>query len=634
MKRIILLFFLLFNIVLQGQRKYAADRYFKEFAYKKSAALYKRLYDKGDTSYLVLSRLGDSYYYTASYEKAEEVYEELTTIYKGTITSEHLFKYAQVLKINGKVKDSDTWLLKLKEVNSNDSRVLDLVSNKDYFITYTNMPKTYVHIHNISVNSKYSDFSGFLRENDFYFWSTRPNGKNDELYSWNNQPYLNIYKSKQMSTDEAEAVDVDDTEKVVSINSKYHDSNLVITKDGETAYFTRANHRNGMSGVDKQGTAHLKLLKAKKSQDGWGDIKEVPFNNKSYSVGHPALSADEKTLFFVSDKPGGYGGTDLYKVSIEENGSFGKPENLGPRINTEGREMFPFLINEKLFFASDGHIGLGALDIFESKLEGEEYGDPVNLGSPVNSSLDDFGFILNKEGTAGYFSSNRKGGKGDDDIYSFKIYHCKGGINGIVSNTRTGAPIGNVTVRLLNKKGEPVSEQKTQEDGSYAFAEVDCEKDFIVVASKDDYKSAQNNLTMADIDKEKLQSNLTIEPLIIESQIVINPIFFDYNSYQVREDATYELENVVSVMNSHQNMIIKIESHTDNRGSDKYNKKLSDQRAKATKDYIISRGIAPNRIESAKGYGESQPVKDCSKQKCTETDHQENRRSYFYIVKK
>ncbi len=635
MKRIILILLLLSTLLIHGQRKYAAEKYFNDYSYKKSAELYQRLYDKGDKSYLVLSRLADSYYYTFSYEKSEEAYKELTALYKESVSPKHIFRYSQVLKSNGKVKDSDGWLLKLKELNGDDSRAQQLVSNKGYFITYTNKPKTYVHIHNVSINTEYSDFGGFLYDEDFYFWSSRPSGNNSELYGWNNQPYLNIYKAKQATFGDQEVIDLSEVSQVPSINSKYHDSNIILTKDGETMYFTRANYRRkGKNIVDKKGRAHLKLLKAKKIQNGWGLIEELPFNNKAYSVGHPALSEDERTLFFVSDRPGGYGETDLYKVRILEDGSFGEPENLGDTINTEGREMFPFVRKDKLFFASDGHIGLGALDVFESKIEEEGYTIPINLGEPINGPMDDFGLVMNKEGTAGYFSSNRKGGKGDDDVYSFKIYKCNGDISGIVSDSKTGKPLNGVLIALLDEEGEPVLKQKTKEDGSYSFTQVNCDKKFVLTTFKNDYKSAKKNLITKGINQKKLESNLTIDPLIFEGKIVINPIYFDYGSHKVRDDAANELETVVSVMKNYPDMIIKIESHTDSRGTYNFNKRLSDRRAKATRDYILSRGIEKHRIESAIGYGESKPLNDCYKKKCTEEQHQQNRRSYFIIVKK
>ncbi len=635
MKQTLLTFLLLFSLLLQGQRRYAADRYFEEYAFKKSAELYQILYDRGNKSYEVISKLGDSYYHTVSFKIAEKIYEELLDRYEDVILPDHLFRYAQVLKSNGKIKESDTWMLKLKDIDGSDSRAIDLASNKDYFSNYTNMPKTYVHIHNLSINTKYSDFSGFVHDDTFYFWSTRPSSKKEELYKWNNQPYLNIYKSEQVPIGEKVVLDVEKPDPMTSLNSKYHDSNLVITKDGQTMYFTRANERRGRSRRNKKGIAHLKIFKAKLTTKGWSKIEELPFNNKDYSIGHPTLSEDEKTLFFTSDKPGGYGSTDLYKVAIMEDGSYGEPENLGDTINTEGREMFPFVAsNGKLFFSSDGHIGLGALDIFQTNLKEGKFTKPQNLGEPINGALDDFGFVMNQEETAGYFSSNRKGGKGDDDIYSYQLYNCKGVISGLVTDAKTKGPVGKVTIRILDEKGNQLFKQVTKEDGTYSFDEVECEKKYVVVAAKEDYKSSKNDVYISEDDDRTLKNDFVIDPLIIDGKIAIDPIYFDYGSFQIREDAAYELEKVVSVMKNYPEMIIKIESHTDSRGTYMFNKRLSNKRAIATRDYIVFRGIELQRIQSAKGYGESRPINDCNKRKCSKEEHQQNRRSYFIIIKK
>ena len=638
MKKIILFVFLITSVVSFGQRKYAADRYFKEFAYKKSAELYEVLYEKGDTSQLVISRLADSYYYNADFVKAEVWYEKLMQRFEKEETTKHYFRYAQVLKSNGKVEESDNWLLKIKEVKANDSRAIALDENEDYFVEYTNREKIYFNVHNVATNTKYSDFGGFIYDNKLYYASTKPLGlkKEDKLYEWNNQPFLNIYSSELKEIGDDKVLDISEAERLKDLTTNYHESNIVITNDGKTMYFTRDNFDGEELKGDEQRVTHLKIYKARKKYNKWVDVKELPFNTDNYSYGHPALSADEKTLYFVSDMANGFGETDIYKVAILEDDKYGEPINLGNKINTEGREMFPFVgTDNTLYFASDGHLGLGALDIFESKIKNEGYTNPINLGSPVNGPLDDFSFVINKERSKGFFSSNRKGGKGDDDIYSFLIFNCKEDIEGIVTNSRTGKPMLNVEVRLIDSEGNPVSKQITKEDGSYMFTKIDCENNFTVVASKEDFKDAQKEVKTIDVNNKLISVNLTLESLIIENQIVINPIYFDFDLSNIREDAEYELEHIVSVMKNHPKMVIKIESHTDSRGTKEYNKRLSSNRAISTRDYIISRGIASNRIKSALGFGESQLLNKCddaNQNKCSKEEHQKNRRSYFYIL--
>ncbi|WP_408024384.1 OmpA family protein [Tenacibaculum sediminilitoris] len=638
MKKIITVVFIFLASICLGQRKYTADKYFEDFAYKKSAELYEKIYNKGDESYEILSKLGDSYYFNSEFTNAEKWYATLMSKYEGQVASEYFFRYAQSLKSNGKIKESDKWLLKFSKINRNDSRGKALKENENYFSDYTKSEKkVFVNIKNLSLNTKYSDFGGFIYQNLFYFASTKPIGEKDKIYNWNKQPHLNIYKAEELFDDENQTVDLTNEERVQSISSKYHESNAVITSDGKTMYFTRTSFDGEKLIGGTNEVANLKIYKAENINGKWEHIRKLPFNNDNYSVGHPALSLDEKTLYFISDMPNGFGLTDIYKVSILENDTYSTPENLGAEINTEGREMFPFVTKDKtLYFASDGHLGLGALDVFESKMQDKTYTNPKNLGVPINSSYDDFAFVIDREKNSGFFSSNRKGGKGDDDIYSFMLYKCKEDITGIVSDESNENPIQGAVVKLIDSEGKVVAKKVTGENGNYTFIEVECEKDFVVVAEQDDYKSSMEKIRISKNDKIKVSKNLTLKPLIVGGQIVINPIYFDFGKFNIRDDAAHELEHVVTVMENHPEMVIKIESHTDSRGKRAYNKFLSDKRAKATRNYIISRGIRANRIESALGYGEEQLLNDCNdanQRKCTEEEHQKNRRSYFYITK-
>lgn len=634
-KKILFLGFLFFSCLGFSQKKYAADKYFEDYAYKKAVKLYEDIYNDGTDSYKVLSRIGDCYYFNANFKEAEEWYSKLIDKYLSVLSPEYFFRYAQVLKSNGKIEVSDKWMLKLNEIKKDDSRAQYLVDNQGYFSEYTNRKKTYINIHNLATNTKYSDFGGFMLDDYFYYASTKPDEENKKIYKWNNQPHLNIYKSKEVFNPGTLVLDVDASEKVNSLSSKYHESSVAITKDGKTIYFTRTSFDGKKLRGGKNKIANLKIYKAQKIGDVWGNIKELPFNDDSYSVGHPALSENEDELYFSSDMPDGFGGTDIYKVDIIGENDFGRPVNLGEDINTEGREMFPFIGDDgTLYFSSDGHLGLGALDIFEVKKEQNSYKKPVNVGAPVNGAYDDFGFVINTKKNRGFFSSNRKEGKGDDDIYSFLIYHCKEDIKGIVTDAKDNTPIKEALVKLVDKEGKILAEERTGEDGGYAFYQIDCNREFVVVAEKEDYDNDKKDTETLDVDGEGIITNFQLKSLIVEDQIVINPIYFDFDKYDIRKDAAYELENVVAVMNNNPNMIIKIESHTDSRGPADYNRNLSDKRAKSTRDYIVARGISANRIESALGYGEDQLLNDCDDaKKCTEEEHQKNRRSYFYIVK-
>ena len=342
----------------------------------------------------------------------------------------------------------------------------------------------------------------------------------------------------------------------------------------------------------------------------------------------------------MSDREGGIGQTDIYVVDINEDGTYSEPKNLGSKVNTEGREMFPFVAKDStLYFSSDGHLNLGLLDIYKSNVLKDENATPENMGAPFNSGYDDFAFFINSDEEFGYFSSNREGGKGNDDIYSFAAFECKQIVNGIVTDEKTGDPLAEATVELINESGKIINQVTTDATGAYIF-EIECDKNYSLRGSKPDYKDDVKEFSSTSENNKEHIVNLVLTPLIPDGdQIVINPIFFDFDKWNIRTDAQYELEHIVDVMRQHPTMVIKIESHTDTRGTDKYNERLSDRRAKSTRDYIISRGIDANRIESAIGYGEYQliitdeEIRKLPTRKEKEAAHQKNRRSYFYIVK-
>jgi outer membrane protein OmpA-like peptidoglycan-associated protein len=294
--------------------------------------------------------------------------------------------------------------------------------------------------------------------------------------------------------------------------------------------------------------------------------------------------------------------------------------------------MFPFVAKDStLYFSSDSNINLGFLDIFKSNILKDADTKVENMGAPYNSGYDDFGFFIDSDTEIGYFSSNRPGGVGSDDIYGF--IGCYETVKGTVRNSETKEPLNLASVKLMNKDGKVINTLTTGENGEYSF-KIKCSTKYTVLAEKPDFKSDFKDFTSGVEMGGDVTVDLNLIPLIKDNQIVINPIFFDFDKWNIRTDAQYELENIVDVMRAHPNMVIKIEAHTDSRGSDRYNMKLSDRRAKSTQDYLLSRDIAPERIESAIGYGETQLLNKCSNGvKCTEEEHQLNRRSYFYILK-
>ncbi len=631
--KLFIFLFALSSTFMVAQKK-LADKFFGNFAYIKATELYEEAVKKGDSSEHVLTRLGDCYYNNSKSEEAAFWYGKAVNKYN-KINPEYIFKYIQSLRSIKDYKEADKWLVKFKEIQGSDSRVKDLdANNLDLYEELASTENVVVKIENLPFNTEFSDFGGYIANGVLYFASARDT-QVKKRYGWNDEPFLDIYQVTV--TDSNGKIEYSEADFINSskINTPYHEASVAITNDGQTMYFTRDNlDRRNKLDYDRKGTSHLKLYKATLENEQWTDVVELPFNDKYFSNGHPALSPDNKKLYFVSDRDGGFGQTDIYEVDILENGKYSDPKNLGPNVNTEGREMFPFVSKDNtLYFSSDGYLNLGLLDIYKSNVLIDVSAEPENLGAPYNSSYDDFAFYMNDGSKTGYLSSNRPGGKGSDDIYGFNAEPCKQKIEGIARNIKTNELLSNVEVKLINKSGKIVSTVTTTETGAFTF-DAECDKNYTVLGSKKDFKDALKEVTTNFEDGKENNADLYLTPLIDANQIVINPIFFDFDKWNIRTDAEYELENIVDVMRDHPEMVIKIESHTDSRGSDNYNMKLSDRRAKSTRDYILSRGISSERIESAIGYGESQLLNKCSNGvKCTTEEHQLNRRSYFYILK-
>jgi outer membrane protein OmpA-like peptidoglycan-associated protein len=404
-------------------------------------------------------------------------------------------------------------------------------------------------------------------------------------------------------------------------------------------YFSRnAANKYGKEN-DKQGISNISIYKATLQDSLWTNVEKLPISSTEYSTQHPALNKDNTKLYFSSDRPGGYGGSDIYYVDINPDGTFGEPVNAGNVVNTKDSEGTPFINNEGiLFFSSDGHLGLGLLDNFGTVTD--ETGtitDVVNLGVPVNSEKDDFSFTMNQDGLTGYFSSNRRGGRGDDDIYE---YYRKPLLNvlGQVVDAINTKPIPNSVINLFDADGNKIAYMVTDKDGYYNI-NIDRNKDYKIVASQDKYIDDYREFTSKNISsiESVIVANLILNPVQnveVLAELSLNTIYFDFDKHTIREDAKKELDKIVNLMtDDYPDMVIRIESHTDSRGSLTYNDKLSIDRANATYEYLISKGIAPSRITEHKGFGERRLTNGCEDgSKCEDEEHQLNRRTQFIIV--
>ena len=505
------------------------------------------------------------------------------------------------------------------------------------FLTAQTTPGEYT-IKNLDINTKESDFGTAFLSKDRIVFAAPADYTMVVKKTWNEnkQQFLDLYTG--IITNDRQLID---KKRILGdVNTKYHEAGVAISKDLKTIYFTANNYYQKKFLLDSTGINNLQLFRASLSAGGEWTLKEkLPFNRVEYSLGHPALSHDDKKLYFVSDMPGGYGETDIYVVDIRDDGTFSEPRNLGNRINSEGKEMFPYIgKDDVLYFSSNGHQGYGKQDIFASKIFDNTVSKPMNLEEPINSEEDDFAFIIDDTRNRGFFSSNRKEGKGDDDIYSFlaspELYiHCVQQITGIVKSESSGELLPGTKVTLIDENGEEIESVIADENGVYIINKSLCDITAILIGSKEGYLNDEQNIsTVNDIDSDALQVDLNLPDQFVSNKVNINTIYFDFDKYDIRTDAAKELDKVVQVMAEYPKLMIEAGSHTDSRGEDKYNMKLSEKRAKSTVDYIISKGIDASRI-TYKGYGETQFVNNCANGvKCTKEEHQLNRRTEFKIA--
>ncbi|PRX57431.1 OmpA family protein [Flagellimonas meridianipacifica] len=636
-------FFLLAMGFIHAQLKYNdADTNFDNLLYARAAKQYESLANKGDDSQHVLQRLGDSYFFNTDMENAVKWYGLLFSKYEKVLEPEYAFRYVHALKGVGNyrlakaimkiyTKKLDTSEFSVEQLADNDEKLDELLNKQPEF-----------YISNLAINTPVADFGPAYYKDKIVFSSSRDSLKFEtRVYEWNQQPYLDFFIADtiDLGSDLAEVIPFSPI-----LNTRYHEAVASFIPEGNIMYFTRNNYTASELGRDDEGTNHLKMYRSELKGGEWTEAEEVPFNSETYSVGQPALSPDGRSLYFVSDMPGSIGGTDIFVVEIDRDGNYSQPKNLGPTINTSGREMFPFVTEEKIYFASDGHLGLGGLDVFESEVKNQTFQDPINLGQPINSNRDDFAFIVREKTNRGYFSSNRKGGKGDDDIYSFQRLEeiCSQTVKGSVVRKSNAQPVVNTQVELFTSDGTLLGNTTTDPYGAFSFEVfLDCEIGYTLKIGKEGFIPNEENFSTTNekdfVNTVPMQIEKELNKLIVNEngvlKIKIDNIYFDLNKADIRPDAAQELNKIVEVMKEYPKMVIKIEAHTDSRGSDSYNEKLSDQRAKSTGNYIVSQGIEANRIESAIGYGEKLLLNGCSNGvKCTNEEHDLNRRSEFIIV--
>jgi outer membrane protein OmpA-like peptidoglycan-associated protein len=601
-----------------------ANKLFEMRAYNEAA----ETYETKERTQEVLQNLADSYYYNTSLQKAIKTYRELFVEYGDSIDIEYHFRYAQSLK---GVKDYN-------EADKHLSRYYNKPVNTNAFIE--SLEKTTPHIFKLEqvVNEgSSSDFGlSFYGDNKVAFASAR-NTENPS-YSWNELPYLDLYSATLTNANTLEnVIPFSD-----AINTESHESNAVFTNDGKTMYFNRTNTARKKS--DKERIAHIKIFKAELVDGNWTNVTALPFTSNSYSTEHPALSKDEKTLYFASDRPGSLGSFDIYKVAINDDGTYGEPENLGATINTRHREQFPFISEfNVLYFSSIGHDGYGGLDVFRSNMVNGGFDQPVNLGSSINSNLDDFAYIVSEKNNQGYVSSNRTG---YDRLFGFgrevnplTIYQ----VEGIVQDLNSKELLGGSLVTLFDESDTVIQDTIIGDDAHYIF-KIEPNKKYKVRGTRKAY--IPQDVEFSTDSKGNVQHNIYLnlesfkdaEERVKEDvkdvvKVELDKIYFDFDKSDIREDAATTLNVLVDLMKKYPSMEVEVSAHTDARGPDQYNLNLSKSRAASTLEYLVSQGIERNRLKSI-GYGEMQPLNKCVKEGiCDDDEYDINRRCEFLILK-
>jgi len=522
--------------------------------------------------------------------------------------------------------------------------VLFVIAIFGFIVSYSQTTAGEYKVDNLDINTKYQDFgTTFYGKDKIIFSSSRPKPGTILQSKWkeNGQPFLDLYEGT--INEDGSISDVKLFSK--TLNTKFHEASVSFSPDQKVVYFTRDFFVDNKLQKDDTGLTNLAIMKANVSPDGqWTDIEPLPFNNAAYSCGHPSVNKDGTKLYFTSDMPGTIGGTDIFVVDILPDGTYGIPKNLGKKVNTLGKEMFPHIDKEDiLYFSSDSRKeGMGGLDIYAVKIYPNAISDALHLGAPVNSEQDDFAYILKNNTHEGYFSSNRPGGKGDDDIYHFSSspllkIECKQWLNGVTKNKKTGEVLPKALVVLFDDKDNEIGSATSDEKGVFKI-EMDCDNSYKVVAAKEKFKKDSYSFTTEEDPDATVNVTLNLEPIpevvkVRKKVIVnINPIYFDFDKANIRPDAKIELDKVFAIMQKYPELKIEAGSNTDSRGPVEYNQILSERRAKSTVAYIVSKGIDASRLIT-KGYGESQLTNHCDGTvKCTEEEHQQNRRTEFVIL--
>lgn len=627
----------------KSKRELQGDKYAFSYAFDKSITAYNRarhLTPEGQR------HLAEAYHNLNQDVESEAAWAVLINGKTGVIPDDY-YNYAMVLKSNGKYPESGNAMDQFRALRPDDLRATNHANNSTGLIALM-LDEGRYRINTLRANSSGDDFGAAYYNEQVVFLSTRSKPTwVQKKYNWNRQPFLDMYVA---DVKDGQLENIKNLDK--KLNGKLHNGTASFAKNGTLLAFST--NDNSDRSTDK--VAELRIYFSTLADGKWSDQEAFSHNMEGSSCGQPSLSADGNTLYFVCDMPGGYGGADIYRTTRSENGNWGTPVNLGNTINTEGDELFP---NYKengnvLFFTSDGLYGLGGLDVFYCTVGPGGPGTVYNAGYPLNTAADDFAVIVDDSIKTGYFSSDRPGGNGGDDLYAFdllKALRIDKNIRGYAKDSY-GTVVPETYISLLDEQDNTIRTFTTTDNGMYEFS-VAPDKTYKLTGKKrnyiDGYTITNTSGSAMTINADILMLTkepvvvLDTKPVIIEEEknlaviTHMNPVYFDYQEFVIRKDAAIELNKIVTAMNANPQMVVKLSSYADCRANEAYNQNLSEKRAKATADYIKARITKPERI-SGKGYGESKPINGCACEDtavstCSEDQHQLNRRSEFIIVK-
>lgn len=613
-----------------------ANKKFDKYAYIDAREIYLKVVEDGYESAQIFKNLGDTYYFNSDYSNAAKWYYKLVNQFPDETEPIYYYKAAQSLKSLGKSQEAHDLLQDYLAKGGTEFVVNNYIDDPEYLKSVI-FDSRHFAVETVAVNSPTSDFGPAFYMNNRVIFASAGKTVTPKFDDWTQEPYLDLFIADRNANGElSSAVRIGG-----DVNTDYNESTPTFSKDGNTMYFTRNQILDGKKAFDKTTkfkTLKLAIYKATRAgENTWKNVVELPFNNDGYSVAHPALSPDEKRLYFSSDMPGSIGMNDIWFVDILANNTYGTPVNLGSTVNTGGRDSFPFISdNNNLYFSSDGRSGLGGFDIFVTSLD--EKGMPgavQHLGEPSNSAKDDFGFIINEKDRIAYFSSNRSGNRGsaDDEIYLIRE-SCNITVKGIVFDETTKEPIADAQVSLLDDNNQLVNQTTSGIDGTYSFI-AGCGIQYTVRGVKEDYTPYETTIktpfVTGTVDVPIPLQRIGCDPNDLNCILKLQPIYFDFDKSFIRPDAEIELAKILAALREYPQINIDIESHTDSRGNDSYNLALSERRAQSTLKWLVGKGIDKKRL-SAKGYGETRLINKCSNGvKCTAEEHQLNRRSMFII---